>query len=553
MKKIFIYILTFLLSADLYSQEGKDIIFGAMKKEAQRGMDSLLLPGSPKPFYISYSVIDKEVLDIRSSLGAIVYSREMPRFRNISVKLLLGDYYNSSITNFSSELTSSKASSENDLTQLRRVLWLATDASYKDAARTLKQKSASAGTKKFPDFIKSEPFVKDTVEFKKILFRREMWEERLRELSSVFMKHPYIVKSNVDYSASNTFYYFYNTEGTRFVQPVALSTIIIEATILDESGQEHSDKIEIIASGDDFLPSNSQIVSKIETMIGLLKEISASKEIDEYYCGPVLFENQSVYKLFMENLIMKNGIVARRDNINMNSGAARISKIDKSLVSRIGKKLIDQKITIKDLSFLSTYNGAPLPGYINIDAEGIRKDGEIIIVDKGILKRLISGRSPADSGLVPTSSLRFSTTGTDVSYNLIPTLLTIGTSIGKSPEKMKRELLKAAAEEGLKYTYIIRRYPELRSNISTLIYKVDVKTGVETLVKSAALLTTINIAVLKRIRSVSNKEQTMSLLIDNNPLTVTLPKAILLDDIELNNLSYKKEKPLPVTNPLLRY
>ncbi|MFA5848604.1 MAG: hypothetical protein WC833_01880 [Bacteroidales bacterium] len=552
MKKTFIYILLFLLSADLYSQEGKDIIFGAMEKEAQRGMDSLKLPGSPKPFYISYSVIDKEVLDVRSSLGAILYSRKMPRFRNISIKLLLGDYNNSSITNFSSAITTSKASSENDLAQLRRVLWLATDASYKDAAKTFKQKSASSATKNFPDFIKSDPFVKDTTEFNKIPFKRELWEKRLMELSSVFLKYPYIVKSSVDYSASNTFYYFYNTEGIRFVQPVALSTIIIEAAIMDEYGQEHSDKIEIIASSDDYLPSDAQVTSRIETMIRSLKEISAAKEIDEYYCGPVLFEDQSVYKMFMENLIMKNGIVAQRDNINMNSGAARISKIDKSLVSRINKKLIDQKITIKDLSFLSTYNGTPLPGYIGIDAEGIRKEGEITIVDKGILKRLISGRSPADSGLVPTSSMRFSTKGTDVSYSLTPTLLTIGTSIGRSPEKMKRVLLKAAAGEGLKYAYIIRRYPELRSNISTLIYKVDVKTGAEKLVKSAALLTTINIAVLKRIRAVSNKEQTMSLLVDNNPLTLTLPKAILLDDIELNNLSFKKEKPLPLTNPLLR-
>ena len=553
MKKTLLYIILLLYPISLFCQSSDEIIFRAMELEAKRATDSLQMAGLSKPFFVSYSVTDKELIEIKAVLGAIVYSNQSPRFRNISVKPLIGDYKTTNIISFNADMVSSRASAENDEGQLRRDLWLATDAAYKEAAATYRQKTASGkSNKNINDFLPAKPFVRTTVQYDTLRFDKEGWEKRAKELSAIFLNYPEIVNSSVTYKSSNTYYYHYNTEGTKFVSPAGLSLLTITASIKDKDGQTHKDKIEFVAVSDKYLPDLARCVSAIESMILSLKEMASATDITEYYSGPVMFEDQAVLKLFMENLVMKNGIIAKRDNINLNSGASRITKVDKSLVSRMGKKLVDQKITIKDASNYSHFQGMPVPGFIDIDAEGVARKDEIALIEKGLLKRMISGRMPADSGMTSTGSLRFNLLDKRASVNMLPTLLHITTEKGKSSAQLKKELLKSAASEGLEYAYIIRRYPELRDDISPKIYRVDVKTGRETPVKSATILTIMNTTVLKRIKTISAKEQIQVRVYENYPITVSLPSVIIVDDIELNQLNYNKENKQLISNPLQR-
>lgn len=553
MKKIIIYLTLLLYSASLFCQTSDETIFRSMEIEAKRATDSLQMAGLSKPFFVSYSVTDKELIEVKAVLGSIVYSNHSPRFRNISVKPLIGDYKTTNIISFNADMVSSRASVENNEGQLRRDLWLATDAAYKEAAATYRQKTASGrSNKNFNDFLPVKPFVRTTVQYDTLRFDKEGWEKRTKELSAIFLKYPEIVNSSVTYKSSNTYYYHYNTEGTKFLSPVGLSLISITASIKDNDGQAHKDKLEFVAVSDKYLPNMAGIVSATEAMILSLKEMASATDITEYYSGPVMFEDQAVLKLFMENLVMKNGIIAKRDNINLNSGAARITKVDKSLVSRMGKKLVDQKITVKDASNTAFFQGIPVPGFIDVDAEGVVKGDEITLIEKGLLKRMISGRMPADSGMLSTGSLRFNLLDKRASLNMLPTLLHITAEKGKSHAQLKKELLKSAASEGLHYAYIIRRYPELRDDISPKIYRIDVKTGDETPVKSATLLTIMNTTVLKRIKAISSKEQIQVRIYENYPITVSLPSVIILDDIELNQLNYNKENKQLISNSLQR-
>lgn len=553
-KLIYTSILICLFSSKLLSQNASDIIFRAMETEAKRAVDSLQMAGVPNPFFLSYSVTDKELLEVKAVLGAVVYSKLTPRFRNISVKPLVGDYRTTNVVNFSNDFTSFRASAENNESQIRRDFWIATDAAYKEAAATYRQKTASGRSgSNFPDFLKTKPFVRLNTNYDTLSFDQEGWELKTKELSAIFLEYPEIVSSSVSYKTSNTYYYHFNTEGTKFVQPAGLSVLTITASIKDGDGQTHKDKIEYIASSDKYLPEMRSVKESVRKLAASLKETAEATDITEYYSGPVLFEDQAVLKLFMENLVMKNGIIAKRDNINLNSGASRITKIDKSLVSRIGKKIIDQKITIKDISNNYELDRFKIPGYTNIDAEGVEKSGEITLIEKGLLKRMISGRMPADSGMESTGSLRFNIIDRHVSYSILPTALHIKTENGKSNAQIKRVLLKSAASEGLKYAYIVRRYPELRDDLSPKIYRVDVKTGNEILVKSATILTIMNATILKRIKAVSAKEQIQVKMYDNYPITVYLPYALILDDIELNLLNYNKQNKQLITNPLQRH
>ncbi len=552
MKRTIIYLIL-LLPFSAFGQNPADIIFRAMETEAIRAKDSLKMGDVPNPFFISYSVTDKELLEVQSVLGTIVYSRYSPKFRNISVKPLVGDYKTTNVINFSNDMSNSRASAEDNEKQLRRDLWFATDASYKEAAASYRQKTASSKFKKnFDDYISVNPFTKLTVDSKRQKLDKMRWENQTKELSAMFKKYPEVISSSVNYRGSNTQYYYYNTDGAKFISPLTLSVLTVTASVRDIDGQIHKDKIEFIAVSDEYLPEISEMKSDAEQMVLSLMELAEASDIKEYYSGPVLFEDQAVLKLFMENLVMKNGIIAKRDNINLNRGAARITKIDKSLVSRMGKKLIDQKITIRDASNRSHFGGIPVPGFTEVDAEGITKNGEVTLIENGLLKRMISGRMPADSGMMPTGNLRFGALERGVSYSMIPTLLYITANKGKTPSQLKKELLKGAASEGLEYAYIIRRYPELRDDISARVYRVDVKSGKEYPVKAATILTIMNTTVLKRIRAVSSREQSVTKLYENYPITVSLPRALILDDIELNLLNYNKENRLLISNPLQR-
>lgn len=118
---------------------------------------------------------------------------------------------------------------------------------------------------------------------------------------------------------------------------------------------------------------------------------------------------------------------------------------------------------------------------------------------------------------------------------------------GIKPEKMKKALLKAAKEEGLEYAYIVRRI----AGMATLIYKVDVKDGKETLVRFPDFR--MDLTKIRRLPALSNKEKVSNYLWNQRTLVSMIsPSSILIEDMEINKPEVKKEKAPALEFPLKR-
>ncbi|MCU0858240.1 MAG: hypothetical protein MUC65_07545 [Pontiellaceae bacterium] len=69
----------------------KTSIKEAMRDEMSRNIENLALENLQKPFFISYLISDAKTLFIKSSLGAIVRSEEVP-YRKLLSQVLVGNY-----------------------------------------------------------------------------------------------------------------------------------------------------------------------------------------------------------------------------------------------------------------------------------------------------------------------------------------------------------------------------------------------------------------------------------------------------------------------------
>ena len=80
-----------LIVCSLFGQKNESVLFKAMQDEMLRSKNELVLPASPKPFFVAYTVGENQFISVSSSLGVILSSKESSKERIHSVNLYVGD------------------------------------------------------------------------------------------------------------------------------------------------------------------------------------------------------------------------------------------------------------------------------------------------------------------------------------------------------------------------------------------------------------------------------------------------------------------------------
>ena len=127
-----------------------DVVMKAMHDELDRSMQMLRLEQLEKPYFISYHVQEKTVLDTSATFGGLL-AGGVSRVRFLVVQVRVGDYQRDN-SNFMTDPPKENGLEENiilpiddDYQELRRQIWLATDAAYKSALEILSRKRAALG------------------------------------------------------------------------------------------------------------------------------------------------------------------------------------------------------------------------------------------------------------------------------------------------------------------------------------------------------------------------------------------------------------------------
>jgi len=546
-KNILYTLIAVFLSSNLFAQEGKDkTIFKAMQDCMNRTKDELVLPNMPKAFYLSYSYACATQFNVVGELGSIIYSDYKPQYNLANLDFLIGDYQENNELGFNGVFPYINMPIDNDYYVIRRNLWMLSDVCYKKALQEfagkqafLKNKPESPEIAALPDLIKTEAI--SYVEKNATDFNVDMdkFKNLVKDLSSEFKQYKELESSQVNMNGLYMDVYKTTTENVILKKNLGYIQIKASASMISKEGTRLNSSYSKIFRSTDEIPTIEEIKVGIKNMIVRLHDVDNAPKFDEYYSGPVMFEDGMAMNIFSSYLLNTQALYGNRMPVGRPAG--------NNLVNRIGRKIIDNRITIKNYTDKVEYNGKKLYGHYEVDACGIKPTAEMTLVDRGVLCQMLCGNFPSVKNLTSTGSSRFVCTAQNIAYTVAPGTIHIQTEKGYKQSKMKKALIKAAKDADLKYAFIVRSSAGL-----PLMYRVDVKNGKETLLRDCDL-SGLNLQKLEKMVQLSKEECVSNLFVSNGVLaSIIYPKSIILDNIEINKSHPQKVEKPSLVSPMER-
>ena len=435
-----------------------DVPMKAMRDEMARSV-GMQLTGLSKPYFVAYRIQDINDVTIVADLGSIVTSQSA-RTRLLQVQLRVGDYKldNTNFLAFGTRQASGFGMGEqiavdDDYSELRREIWLATDAEYKKAVELFTAKQAALQNQShgedIPDFTQEKPN-KSFAKQAPIAVNVPELESAARQISSVFRQLSEPQTSQVTIDAHNVFTRYLNSEGTEYTRPDGMTFIQIRATIEAEDGVPLADTEQVfLKSAADV--SATDLSARAQKMLERLQKLRTAKSFDRYN-GPVLFEGEAGAEVFSQ--LFATALVASRDPVTDNPRAqAFLDQMTTrfgagSLTDRIGGRVLPDSVTLIDNPTIDKFNGQPLMGTYVVDEDGVPARANTI-VESGVLKLVLSSRTPIQGVTRSTGSHR--------GFSAAPSNLIFTTTKGVSDQELRRMLLEKAKARGLEYGIVVRR------------------------------------------------------------------------------------------------
>ena len=235
--KIVIGLLAVLLP--VCAQEKEDVVMKAMNDELGRTVNQLHVPDLANAYFISYRIDDLDSAVVSATLGSVTQSNPL-RTRIIGVEVRVGDYAFDNTNYVSAQSFGGGGMSagvvqgpiDDDYQQVRRQLWVATDAQYKHVAEEFSAKKAALANRKrttdVADFSKEQP-AKLHESRSDVKADVQALEQLAREVSVPFKQMPNVVTSSVQVDFKNLYTRYVNSEGSSFTRSDPQYSLRIDA------------------------------------------------------------------------------------------------------------------------------------------------------------------------------------------------------------------------------------------------------------------------------------------------------------------------------------
>jgi hypothetical protein len=520
------------------AQDLKDNFYvKVLNDELQRNIQRLHLPNLEKPFYIAYNLQNVNSYHLSSERGEITTVVKTPvNNKSVSVKLRVGDYHR----NFDYMMYDgyfANLPDEASVDEYRRLLWLETDRAYKNNARqfsgfmsSLKRVSVDEKELALDDLSRISPVVKDFGAIQPIQLDTKKWEQQLKSLSALFNAYPKITTSYCRLLVNNSENYIVSSEGSVVRKPGGAVTFMAYGATSDEEGNNYNSNYSITVKNIDELPTLGELQASVKELISKIEQKEQAKAFEGSYMGPVLFIGNAVTDIV--NQCFSNTLQTRRKAI-LGYGSDGPSYEEK-----LGQKLVASDLTVTAIPSLKMVNGKHTTGHYEIDDEGVVPADSLVLIEAGILKSLLNGRTPTRKFL---KSQGFGQSFMGRNYNA--GVLQLRSSKTTSADSMQAKLLRLAKEEGLPVAYMVK---DMASN-SPEIYRVDVATGKTEMVNECRI-SSLSMKSLRRFIIASDKKQ----LENSSDYSIIAPESVIINEIEIEqNETTTKPKPIIVSNPLL--
>jgi len=579
------------------------VAFKAMQDEMNRNMSNLKLDKLKSPYYLSYLITDAYLYCAEAQLGALVRTYDKP-FRNQETKVMVGSHQRNNL-NFINENKlfgwyggsfGIPMSLENNYDAVRRSLWVETDVQYKEAAELIEAKLAAIKQQNIPaeeanlaDFSSVAPLQK-IMPSQTITFDKNKIENLTKELSAVFANYPNLTKSGVNAYIYSADAFYTNSEAIKYKVPFSLVCVRVYAEAVATDGEPLMDYINLYFNTPDQIPAAGILKQQVNQMATLLTQLRTAPSIQESFSGPVMFEGEAVGEIVSQCFVDNpNGLLAAKKPMVSNpvllQRYGQYLPKENKLEQLTDKKVISRELSVTALHNQKTFNGVPLIGYYDVDAQGVEPAPKTVLIEDGVLKTLLTDRKPTMKNGNSNGHSSFAISDGALTGTLGSGILQLTSTETMSYEALKGALIAAAKEEDYEYAYIVRKMaspmagaPGLSAFVSSsntgvfgisrpiYIYRISVKDGTEEMVRSAKIAD-LSLKSFKRIIGVSNTQEVYNTLqkgkqdgystyrsrfsLVGAPASFIVPKAIVFQELEVEkdkDIVLKKETIVP--NPL---
>jgi predicted Zn-dependent protease len=343
-----------------------------------------------KPYFIGYSVVDAESVNIEAEYGAIT-SSSASHSRSADVQVRLGSptLDNTHDAHRTSALTTLRLPLNDDRPAIERSLWYATNRGYGKAldalekVKTEEQVRAKAEDSS-ADFSFEPPQVDILPTEPPLSVDRSAWESRLREISGVFRAYPHIYYDVAILQASHETDYFVSSEGSKVAAPNHVARLIVVARTRAADGMDlfREETFEADAAG--HLPAQAEVLAKTVAMAKNLDELRLAPTTEPYN-GPAILSGRAAAVFFHE--VLGHRLEGQRQ---------RGDQEGETFTKLLGKPILPDFLSVADDPTIEQFNGYPLSGHYVFDEEGQRAQ-RVQLVDKGVLKTFLMSRLPVAS------------------------------------------------------------------------------------------------------------------------------------------------------------
>ena len=356
-------------------------------------------------------------------------------------------------------------------------------------------------------------------------------------ISLIANEFPELKYSNAGCQIRQTDIYRLTSEGVRVAQPQENSCEISFTFHLfrDPSGYNrqatHGEEYTCAAEA---LADSTRFIKKLREYIRQRLDLLQAKTEEDYYVGPVLFEGEACRTIYDETSGGRHNFRAWHP----------YNQSDREIFVKMNRKIVDDKISMRQDPNLSTWDGKPLVGYYTADANG-QKPQPVTLIERGIFRSQLCGITSSLSTSTPTGNLRFNN---PVNWNgalgvgTAPGVLRIESSKTVPFKKMRKQLLRDAQREGYDHAYIVRDHA---------LYRVNTKDGSETQQKNPGIK--VNLSDLRHISALSTEQEALTCTEDGGAyFSIVGPQSMLLGDIEVPATSQDQIAKPTLTFPLHR-
>ncbi len=458
MKKYIWLLLLIALCPLKAAQLPDNMYFRAMQDEMHRTQKELRSPGSPRPFFTAYKVIENSTQSFEAQFGTAVIT--VPHvFTNVTAQVYVyagTDKKNSSgfrndAYSYAPEISTAVPQSYEGL---RRVLWRLTDSAYVAAANTYEKKEAYNRQKNItdvlPDFTSAPKaaYVGAMVPFPQV--NEKAYQDLVNQLSALGKELPYLESFSVLLTRNKRDIYFLDSEGDFYQYSQPSVTVDLFASLRNKEGYKRQFTEQISLPWDQN-PDRDALEKKTQAFLDQLAAAYQARKA-EPYLGPVLLEPEAAGGFFNQ-LFIPNANNPRP----VPSSFWETDPMAGQFKDKLGMRVVSHLLDVYDRPYVREYEGKMLQGFMPVDDEGVEAQ-QLQLVQSGKLLALPLSRSVMKGQKHSNGHARMS------NWSYPRAMLTNVFVVPKNPlprEQLEQQLLQRCQELGLEYGYIFPRFPSV--------------------------------------------------------------------------------------------